>query len=277
MTVQLIPRIKMNDDMPWVIGLSDEEIQELRSKKQELTKYGKEKIRKLMNDGKLRFYDKGKETLTIDDSSWGKVQTPEMKLEVKEMTENYPDYLFEEAARREAINKEALESMGIDYENFGQKPWDESMLEETEKREAIVAKVSEEDYQKVLDEVANKKALEALDNLMEENQEGMSQLAEIEKEEWERQQRTDRILERYNQFYNTEVSGLTWGTHITPEFQQAMALECMLDALRCENLNHEFSEVSTDDINALIEGLYKQGKDYLQRVEEFKDSADGVV
>jgi len=157
----------------------------------------------------------------------------------------------------------------------------EEMLEIAAQREAdnevIVAKVSEEDYQKVLDEVANKKALEALDNLMEENQEGMSQLAEIEKDEWERKQRTDRILERYNQFYNTEVSGLTWGTHITPEFQQAMALECMLDALRCENLNHEFSEVSTDDINALIEGLYKQGKDYLQRVEEFKDSADGVV
>jgi hypothetical protein len=36
--------------------------------------------------------------------------------------------MLEEAARREAENKEALESMGIDYENFGQKPWDESML-----------------------------------------------------------------------------------------------------------------------------------------------------
>ena len=36
-----------------------------------------------MTDGKLRFYDKGKETLTIDGSSWGKIQTPEMKLEVK--------------------------------------------------------------------------------------------------------------------------------------------------------------------------------------------------
>ena len=208
--------------MPWVIGLSDEEVQELRKNKQELTEYGKEKIRERMNDGKLKFYDKGKETLTIDDSSWGKVQTPEMKLEVKEMTH---EEMLSVAAQREEENK----------------------------------------------------ALEALDNLMEENQEGMIQLAEIEKDEWERQQKSNRILERYNQFYNTEVSGLTWGTHITPEFQQAMALECMLDALRCENLNHEFSEVSTDDINALIEGLYKQGKDYLQRVEEFKDSDDGVV
>lgn len=35
--------------MPWVIGLTDEEVQELRSKKQELTEYGKQKILDLMN------------------------------------------------------------------------------------------------------------------------------------------------------------------------------------------------------------------------------------
>ena len=39
----------MSEDMPWVIGLTDEEVQELRKNKQELTQYGKEKIRKLMN------------------------------------------------------------------------------------------------------------------------------------------------------------------------------------------------------------------------------------
>jgi hypothetical protein len=38
----------MSEDMPWVIGLTDEEVQELRTKKQELTEYGKEKIQKLM-------------------------------------------------------------------------------------------------------------------------------------------------------------------------------------------------------------------------------------
>lgn len=38
----------MNDDMPWV-DLTPEEIQELRSKKQELTEYGKQKLRELMN------------------------------------------------------------------------------------------------------------------------------------------------------------------------------------------------------------------------------------
>ena len=80
-------------------------------------------------------------------------------------------------------------------------------------------------------------------------------------------ERSNRILERYNQFYNTECSGLAHGTPITPEFQQAMTLECMLDALRYENLNHEFDVVSTSDINALIEGLYQQGRDYLERVK----------
>jgi len=38
----------MNDDMPWV-NLTQEEVEELRSKKQELTQYGKEKIRELMD------------------------------------------------------------------------------------------------------------------------------------------------------------------------------------------------------------------------------------
>jgi hypothetical protein len=100
----------MSEDMPWVIGLTDEEVQELRTKKQELTEYGKEKIRELMNDGKLRFYDKGKETLTIDGSSCGKIQTPKMQLEVKEMTH---EEMLEVAAQREAENKalEALEKL----------------------------------------------------------------------------------------------------------------------------------------------------------------------
>ena len=45
------------------------------------------------------------------------------------MTENYPDEMFEEAARRESVNKAALESLGIDYESFGQKPWNEDDLD----------------------------------------------------------------------------------------------------------------------------------------------------
>jgi hypothetical protein len=82
-----------NDDPVWV-DLSPQEIEELRNKKHELTEYGKEQLRKLMNN-----------------------------------QEPYPDEMFEEAARREAANKAALESLGIDYESFGQKPWNEGDLD----------------------------------------------------------------------------------------------------------------------------------------------------
>ena len=81
----------MNDDMPWV-DLTPEEVQELRTKKQELTEYGKQKLRELMTH--------------------------------------------------------------------------EEMLEEAARREAIVAKVSEEDLEKVMDAAARqelaKKSFEEL-------------------------------------------------------------------------------------------------------------------
>ena len=141
----------MNNEMPWV-NLTQEEVNDLRNKKFELTQYGKEKFRKLMNDNP-----------TIDE-------------------------MIDEAARRE---------------------------------------------------------------------------------------RSNRILQRYNDFYNLECSGLSHGTAITPEFQQAMTLECMLDALRCENLNHEFDVIPTADINDLIERLYQQGKDYLDRVSKMKEENNG--
>ena len=109
-------------------------------------------------------------------------------------------------------------------------------------------------HEEMLKEAANREALEALS-------------IELDKE-IEHGYRKERILERYNNFYNIECSGLAHGTPITPEFQQAMTLECMLDALRCENMNHEFDVISTDDINDLINGLYQQGKDYLERYLE---------
>ena len=38
----------MNEDMPWV-NLTQEEVEELRKQKHEITEYAKEKLRKLMN------------------------------------------------------------------------------------------------------------------------------------------------------------------------------------------------------------------------------------
>jgi hypothetical protein len=89
-------------------------------------------------------------------------------------------------------------------------------------------------------------------------------------------ERSNRILSRYNQFYNMEVSGLSHGMATSMEQLQCITLECMLDALRYENLNHEFSEVQTADINALIEGLYQQGRDYLERVKTLQQPSQGL-
>jgi hypothetical protein len=96
-------------------------------------------------------------------------------------------------------------------------------------------------------------------------------------EEAERREKSNRVLQRYNDFYNLECSGLPHGTPITPEQLQALTLDCMIASLRCENLNREYNEISIADVEDLIEGLYQQGKDYLQRVKEFKDSAEGVA
>ncbi len=129
--------------------------------------------------------------------------------------------------------------------------------------EPLHAKVSEEDYQKVLDLINNQEPYpdEMLDAVEVANR-------ELQKEEWERKVRSDRILFRYNEYYNLETSGLPWGTAITPEHQQMITLQSMIDALRCENLNHEFDVVSTADIEDLIERLREQANEFLERVKD---------
>jgi len=124
----------------------------------------------------------------------------------------------------------------------------EEMLEEAEKRERV---------------------LEIAKNFMEEYSEAMEELARIE--------RSERVLQRYNDYYNMECSGLPHGTPITPEHQQMIAFQSMIDALRCENLNREYNEIAISDIEDLIEGLDKQATAFLKKVREFKDSADGVA
>ncbi len=93
----------------------------------------------------------------------------------------------------------------------------------------------------------------------------------------ERKQRSDTVLRRYNAFYNEECASLSTGGPISMEHMQAMTLECMVDALMCENLNVEYNVIAIDDIKDLIARLYEQGNEFLARVQEFKDSADGVA
>ncbi len=96
-------------------------------------------------------------------------------------------------------------------------------------------------------------------------------------EEAERRERSNTVLARYNRFYNDECSGMPHGTIITPEHMQALTLECMVDALICENMNVEYNAIAIDDIKDLIARLYQQSNEFLKRVQEFKDSADGVA
>jgi hypothetical protein len=91
---------------------------------------------------------------------------------------------------------------------------------------------------------------------------------ELAKEEWERKERSDTVLARYNAFYNDECSGMPHGTPITPEHMQAMALQCMIDSLICENMNVEYNSIVIDDIMDLIERLYQQSNEFLERVRK---------
>jgi len=133
-------------------------------------------------------------------------------------------------------------------------------------KEPLQAKVSDEDYQKVLDLMKNQEPYP--DAMFEEAERREVANRELAKEEWERKERSDTLLARYNAFYNDECSGLTHGTPITPEHMQAMALQCMIDALRCENLNVEYNVIDIEDIKDLIERLYQQSNEYLERVRK---------
>jgi hypothetical protein len=135
----------LNEDMPWV-NLTQEEVDELRAKKHELTEYGKQRLKQLMNN-----------------------------------QEPYPDAMFEEAERREKSN---------------------------------------------------------------------------------------RVLQRYNDYYNMECASLPHGTPVTPEQQQMITLQSMIDALRCEYLNQEYNQIAITDIEDLIEALYQQSISFLNRVKQ---------
>ena len=98
----------MNDDMPWV-DLTPEEIQELRTNKQQLTEYGKQKIRELMNKSNPI-------TAKVSDEDLEKVMDAAARQELAKKS-------FEELTREERI-KLALEEVdwivigGQDGEEF---------------------------------------------------------------------------------------------------------------------------------------------------------------
>ena len=117
--------------------LSDKEVEDLRKSKKELTEYGKQKLRELM-DKDLIFKDNGKETFRLSsDFALGK-KVPETKLEIK-MTEPI----------HAKVSDEDFQKIVEAFDN--QEPYPDSMFDEAERREA------------------ERKALDALDKLYEEN------------------------------------------------------------------------------------------------------------
>jgi hypothetical protein len=87
-------------------------------------------------------------------------------------------------------------------------------------------------------------------------------------DEAERREKSNRVLQRYNDYYNMECAGLPHGTPITPEHQQMIAFQSMIDALRCENLNREYNEIAISDIEDLIARLDEQATAFLERVRK---------
>jgi hypothetical protein len=84
-------------------------------------------------------------------------------------------------------------------------------------------------------------------------------------DEAERREKSNRVLQRYNDYYNMECSSLP---HITPEHQQMIAFQSMIDALRCEHLNQEYTHIAISDIEDLIARLDEQATEFLERVRK---------
>ena len=93
-------------------------------------------------------------------------------------------------------------------------------------------------------------------------------------EEAERREKSNRVLQRYNDFYNMECAGLPHGTPITPEYQQIIAMESMIDAIRCEYLNREYNHIAIEDIEDLIERLSEQATAFLERTKNLKSEEE---
>jgi len=89
-------------------------------------------------------------------------------------------------------------------------------------------------------------------------------------EEAERREKSNRVLQRYNDFYNLETSGMPQGMPITMEHLQIITLQSAIDAIRCEYLNREYNHIAIEDIEGLIEGLRNQADEFLERVRKLK-------
>ena len=85
------------------------------------------------------------------------------------------------------------------------------------------------------------------------------------------------LLDRYNDFYNDECAGLTYGGPISMQEMQALALECMVMAFICENLSREHNAISIDDIRELADQLAEQGQKSVVDLKNYKEICEGLA
>ena len=73
-----------------------------------------------------------------------------------------------------------------------------------------------------------------------------------------------RLIDRYNQFYNDECSGLSHGTPISMEHLQAITLECAAKAF-ARKYNYKES-IPVEDLLFLAKELMTQGDGTVEKV-----------
>ena len=73
-----------------------------------------------------------------------------------------------------------------------------------------------------------------------------------------------KLLDRYNQFYNDECSGLSHGTPISMEHLQTITLECTVRAF-VRKYNYKES-IPVEDLLYLAKELMKQGDGTVDKV-----------
>jgi hypothetical protein len=82
-----------------------------------------------------------------------------------------------------------------------------------------------------------------------------------------------RLIDRYNEYYNTSCAGLPHGGPISMESLQSIAIRAALYAFaRKYNMKEN---IPVEDLNNLADLIEAQGNEFLQRTETLMKEAQG--
>ena len=82
-----------------------------------------------------------------------------------------------------------------------------------------------------------------------------------------------KLIDRYNQYYNTECAAMPHGMPVSMEHMQAIALRGALYAFaRKYNMKES---IPVEDLNNLADLIEAQGNEFLQRTETLMKEAQG--